>query len=383
MSADVDQDVLGLALADGLACAQIFFVRSGKVVGSEHFFLDVGEEEDQSEILRSFVEQYYNQTRFVPGEILLPLPIGSTTVIETWLSEKKGRRVHLRRPQRGEKRRLVEMVSENARLVLGARQERMNARQRHSEAGLKQLQEVLGLVDAPRRIEAFDVSNLQGSDTVASMVVLKDGEPVPSDYRRFRIRSVEGSDDYAAMREVVQRRFQRGLREQEELAELDAARHEEARAKVKFAHLPDLALIDGGRGQLNAAARVLQELGLDDLPVIGLAERLEEIYTLDQPDPIRLPADSPGIHLLQRARDEAHRFALGYHRQLRGKRTRASSLDAIEGVGPARKRALIKHFGSVRGVREASLAELREVPGLPEAVARRIYEQLGRAERSE
>ena len=383
MNADVDQDVLGLAVADGLACAQIFFVRGGKVVGSEHFFLDIGEEDDESEILRSFVEQYYNQTRFVPREILLPLAIESKSAVEAWLSEKKGQRVYLRRPQRGEKRRLVEMVSENARLVLAARQERMNARQHHNEAGLKQLQGVLGLADLPQRIEAFDVSNLQGTDTVASMVVLQDGEPLPSDYRRFRIRSVEGSDDYAAMREVVQRRFQRGLREREELAELDADTREEARTKAKFARMPDLVLIDGGRGQLNAAAGVLRELGLDDLPVVGLAERLEEVYTLEQPDPLRLPADSPGIHLLQRARDEAHRIALGYHRQLRGKRTQASSLDAIEGVGPARKRALIKHFGSVRGVREATLDELLEVPGLPEAVARRIYEQLGRAERSE
>jgi excinuclease ABC subunit C len=380
-SANVDQDVLGLALADALACVQVFFVRGGKVVGSEHFFLDVGEEEDQSEILRSFVQQYYNQTRFVPQEVLLPLVIESGDVVEAWLSRKRGGRVHLRRPQRGEKRRLVEMVSENARLVLAERQERASARQRHNEAGLRQLKEVLRLVDQPQRIEAYDVSNFQGSDTVASMVVLQDGEPVPADYRRFRIRGVQGPDDFAAMREVVQRRFQRALREQRELAELEPAVREDARAKAKFAHLPDLVLIDGGRGQLNAAVSVLRELGLGDLPAVGLAERLEEIYMQGQSDPLRLREDSPGIHLLQRARDEAHRFALGYHRQLRDRRTQASSLDAIEGVGPARKRALIKHFGSVKGVREASLAELQAVPGLPQVVAQRIYEQLGRNER--
>lgn len=382
-SADVDQDVLGLALADTLACVQVFFVRSGKVVGGEHFFLDIGEEDNQSEILRSFVQQYYNQARFVPQEVLLPLSIESEDVVEAWLTGKKGRRVYLRRPQRGEKRRLVEMVSENARLVLAARQERVSARQRHNELGLGQLQDVLGLLDLPRRIEAYDVSNFQGSETVASMVVLQDGEPVPADYRRFRIRGVHGPDDFAAMREVVQRRFQRARREQQELDELEPAARQGSLAKAKFAHLPDLILIDGGRGQLNAAVGVLHELGFGDLPVVGLAERLEEIYMQDRPDPLRLREDSPGLHLLQRARDEAHRFALGYHRQLRDRRTQGSSLDAIVGVGPARKRALIKHFGSVKGVREATLAELEAVPGLPQAVARRIFEQLGRAERFE
>jgi excinuclease ABC subunit C len=270
------------------------------------------------------------------------------------------------------------MVEENARLTLNEREERLNARERLNEAGMRQLQEVLGLADLPRRIEAYDISNFQGGETVASMVVLGDGEPASSEYRRFKIRTVEGPNDFASMQEVVRCRFVRAVKEREEIEALPEVEQASAYAKAKFAHLPDLVLIDGGKGQLHAAREILRELGLAHLATVGLAKRLEEIFTEDENDPIRLPYNSPGLHLVQRIRDEAHRFAITYHRQLRDKKTSVSALDKIEGVGPTRKRTLIKHFGSVRGVRAATLEELCAVPGLPSDVAKRIHEELGK-----
>lgn len=374
-----DQDVLGLAMAGPLACVQVFFVRSGKVVGSERFFLDISEEDDEQGIITAFVEQYYAQARMIPQAILLPTELELAEVIAQWLQSKRGSRVRLLVPKRGEKRQLVAMVAENARLMLAEKVDRENIRQQHNEAGLAQLQEVLGLPGIPHVIEAFDVSNFQGGEVVASQVVLVDGEPDTDAYRRFRIRGFEGQDDFAAINEAVRRRFTRALHEQEQLAALPLDEQEAASAKAHFARLPDLVLIDGGKGQLSAARLALVELGLEHLPIIGLTEKEEEIILANQDTPLRLAHNAAGLHLLQRIRDEAHRFAITYHRQLRDRKTVASALDTIEGVGPKRKRALIKHFGSVRGVKQATLAQLQEVPGLPEEVAKRVFEQLGGA----
>lgn len=377
-SAGADQDVIGLHREGDTACAQVFFVRDGKIVGRQHYFLDAGEAEPP-EIVAAFLQQYYSQNAFVPPEILLPAEPEEAEVIERWLSGLRGGRVRLRRPQRGEKRRLVEMVSDNARLVLGERLAAQARRLETDEEGLRQLQEILGLPAPPRRIEAYDISTFHGSEGVGAMVALKDGRPHPAAYRRFRIRREgEAADDYADMREVVRRRMERGLRERAELEELPPEARAVAARKARFAQMPDLIVIDGGKGQLSAARDALRDLDLEGIPTIALAEREEEVFIEDEAEPLRLPENSPALRTLQRVRDEAHRFALAYHRKLRDERTTRSALDAIPGVGPRRKRALIRHFGSVKAVGEADLDQLRAVPGMPEAVARRIYEQMRR-----
>lgn len=371
-----DQDVIGVAREGTAVCVQVFFIRSGKLVGREHFFLDTTAAEDLDELLTAFVQQYYDKASFIPRCVLLPAAIDEAEIIENWLSERRGSRVRLHVPQRGEKRRLVEMAEENARLVLHTELAKASRRQEANQAGLEELQQVLGLTDLPHRIECYDISNLHGQEAVGAMVVVEDGVPNPNEYRRFKIRTVEGANDYAMMQEVIRRRFTRGLREREELAAMPADEQEKARGQLRFAIFPDLILVDGGRGQLNAVRDALRDLDLESIPTAGLAERLEEIYVEDDPEPIRLSADAPGLHILQRVRDEAHRFALNYHRHLRDRKTTRSALDDIPGIGPKRKRALLRKFGSVKGVREASLEELLTVPGITRELAERLHEQL-------
>lgn len=360
---NLDQDIMGYARAGGIACVQVFFVRGGKIIGNEHFFLDAPSGETGQEILTAFVEQYYTTATFIPKELLLPEALLDEEVVTRWLTTQKGSRVYLRVPQRGEKKHLVEMVEQNAELVLKERLTRHERERSRREEGLRELQSYFDLDDLPLRVEAFDISNIQGTEAVGSMVVFLRGEPAPQGYRRFRIRTKDTPDDYAMMRELVYRRFARGLKEQE------------AGGEGGFAEMPQLVLIDGGKGQLNAARQVMTELGLD-IFTLGLAERLEEVYVDNQKDPVLLPRDSQALYLLQHLRDEAHRFALTYHRQLRAKRTTRSVLDEIPGVGPKRKKQLICHFGSVQAVREASLEELKAMPGLPQVVAERIHKEL-------
>lgn len=374
-----DQDVIGMARQDDAICAQIFFIRDGKLTGRDHFFLEGGADTPDEEVLSAFVEQYYADATFIPKEILMPHEVHDAEVLSEWLTGRRGSKVYLRVPQRGEKRRLVEMVAQNAALVLGESQAKRSRRMERVEEGLVILQELFGLEAPPRRIEAFDISNTQGTDAVGSMVVLIDGEPANSEYRQFRIRSVQGPDDFSMMKEVVSRRFMRGLQEREDLAALDPAQRRVQAKKARFAQFPDLVLIDGGKGQLGAARDALRELNLEDIPTASLAERLEEIFMEESGESIRLDPNSPALHLLQQVRDEAHRFALNYHRKLRTQRQHRSVLDEIEGVGPKRKKMLLKHFGSVRGVREATLDELKAVPGLPAEVAERIFREMGRS----
>ena len=383
-----DQDVMAFARFGDTVCAQVFYVRGGKLIGRDHFILETTESTSDIEVMSSFVQQFYDKTPSVPPSVTLQHPVEEPELIERWLSERRGSRVRLVVPKRGDRRRLVEMAAENAALVLQELRSQADRRAAEKERALATLQDVLGLDRLPRRIEAFDISNIQGTDAVASMVVMEDGEPKKSDYRRFKLRMTGGPNDFAMMKEAVRRRFARGLKEREELETLRRrieardgadpeleARLRKAEAEAKFARLPDLLLIDGGKGQLSAAREALRELGLDEeIPAIGLAKRLEQIFVEDEPDPIELPRDSYALHLLQRIRDEAHRFALGYHRQLRERRAVRSALDEIPGVGPKRKKQLIEHFGSVKRVREATLEELLAVPGLPRAVAERIYQ---------
>lgn len=370
-----DHDVIGFARGPETACVQVFFVRDGKVIGRETFFLETRPETEDSELLTAFVQQYYGKAGVVPPEILLQGAIEDPEVAKEWLSRRRGGKVRLQVPVRGEKRRLVEMVQQNAELVLQERRARADQRVAENERGLEELRETLGLDVLPRRIEGFDISNTQGTESVASMVVLVEGEPAKDEYRRFKIRSVQGPDDFASMREVIYRRFQRGLKERAELEQLPEPNREAAKAKARFTDFPDLILIDGGKGQLGAAREALRELGLSDIATLGLAKQFEHIFVEDDPDPIVLGKNSPALYLLQRLRDEAHRFALGYHRKLRGERAIGSALDEIPGVGPRRKKQLIQHFGSVRGVQDATLEQLLEVPGMPRHVAERIYQQ--------
>jgi excinuclease ABC subunit C len=333
-----ERDVFAAHQEGARAALQVFTVREGRVVAREGFLLDVPEPE---RLLASAIQQYYDQGREVPREVVVPAAIADQALLEEWLGRKRGSLVRIHLPQRGEKKRLLELVQRNARLAFDL--EWRHPRQQ-SEEILRALRDLLDLEVEPRRIECFDISNIQGSDVVASMVVFEDGRPRKSDYRKFRIRGLGGEpDDFAAMREVVGRRYRRLLEEGKEM--------------------PDLVLIDGGKGQLGAAAAALEELGLGHQPVASLAKREELIFTPGREEPLALPHSSPVLQLVQRVRDEAHRFAIGFHRKVRARRTITSELDDIPGVGPAKRRKLLSRFGSVRGVRGASVEELSSAVG--------------------
>ncbi len=339
-------------------CVQIFFIRGGKLLGQDYYFLEGTENTETPEVLGSFLLQYYSKVDFIPPEILVPEEVADQEVLLQWLSEKRDGKVVIKVPRQGEKKALLELVEKNA--VENLQQEllqRTTKKQAVREA-LEELAQALNLPRMPQRIECYDISHVQGAETVASMVVFEQGRPSPGEYRRFKIKTVEGPDDFASMTEVIYRRFRK-------------AREGDA----KFAKIPDLVVIDGGKGQLSAARAAMKDLGYEDLVTVGLAKENEWLYLERTADPLILPRHSQGLCLLQRVRDEAHRFAVTYHRLLRGKRNLASALDEIPGVGPRRREALFKHFGfSLCKIREASLQELQEVEGLPEEVAQRIWE---------
>ena len=361
-----NQDYVGYARHGELACVQVFFVRSGKVVGRDHYLLECSADEEGAEILRAFLQQYYAEASYIPREVLTPIPLIEPEIMENWLrSLRGGKRFYLRTPQRGDKKQLLDLVVKNAQIALDETRSRNTFKQRAMERALQDLQDLTGLPEPPERIEAFDISNLQGTNVVASLVVWDNGDFKSTDYRRFRIRGLEGSpNDYEAMREAVSRRFKRGLMEQDEES-----------SEQKFSVFPDVVLIDGGKGQLGVALEVRDELGLI-IPFLSLAEKREEIYLEGQSQPVILPNDSPGLLLLRKIRDEAHRFALTYHRNLRGKATRGSILDEIPGIGPKRKKDLIRHFGGIKKIRSATFEELQEVPGISAKLAAEIYQHM-------
>jgi excinuclease ABC subunit C len=340
-----ERDLFGAHVEGERAAVQVFSVRDGKVVSREGFLLDRLTEPEA--VLASTLQQFYADGRYVPREVLVPDDVPDRELLESWLAARRGGSVRIHAPQRGEKRRLLDLVVRNARLAFDLEWKHPR---RQSQEILRALRDLLDLEVEPRRIECFDISNIQGSDVVASMVVFGDGLAKKSDYRKFRVRTVEGApDDFASMREVVGRRYRRLLEEGKEL--------------------PDLVLVDGGKGQLGAAVAALEELGLGDQPVASLAKREELIFVRGREQPIALPRSSPVLQLVQRVRDEAHRFAIGYHRQTRARRTFQSELDEIPGVGPTRRRTLLSAFGSVRAVRSASEAEIAAVVG-PTTAAR-------------
>jgi excinuclease ABC subunit C len=355
-----EKDVIGLAQNETLAYVELFRIRNNKLIGQEHFTMEGTQGDSPTQITTSFVKQYYASASYVPSLILLQHPVDELTILSQWLSQQRGSKVELQVPQRGAKKKLVETVAENAARGLELAQlKEMKAEVISS--GLQELKDRLHLPRMPRRIECYDVSNIQGALAVASMVVLEKGWPKPAHYRRFRIKTVAGADDCAMIQETLRRRFKRG-----------------ETGEGAWGITPDLVLIDGGRGQLNAALEVRQELGLGSIPMASLAKENEEVFIPGDPQPVRIPKDSPALHILQRGRDEAHRFAISYHHKLRRKGFITSALDNIPGIGPKRRRALLKKFGSVKAIKEAPLEQLSQTEGITPALAKKIKDELGR-----
>ncbi|HLE59302.1 MAG TPA: excinuclease ABC subunit UvrC [Candidatus Limnocylindria bacterium] len=379
-------DVLGMARQEGEAGLQVLVIRNGKMIGREHFLLENAGDAPDAEVLASFVQQYYAAVERPPREVLLPAAASGSTGLSAFLADRRGGPVRLLVPQRGEKRRLVSLAVENAVEALGRERAEWMADAGKRDQALEQVAAALGLVRPPERIECYDMSNISGTSAVGSMVVFINGRPEPREYRRFRIRSGDTSDDFRMMAEVIRRRFSRAaaLRAETGAVSLAAVGADEAPedepAREPGWALPDLVIVDGGKGQLSAAEGELAALGLAELPIAGLAKRLEELFVPGRGDAIRLPAASQGLYLVQRIRDEAHRFAITYHREVRGRRALASAFDEVEGIGPVRRKALLTRFGSLRAVRAASIDELAATPGVSRDLAERLKLHLSREE---
>ncbi|MFW6386685.1 MAG: excinuclease ABC subunit UvrC [Bacillota bacterium] len=353
----VDQDIFALHRGEsGACCVQLLILRNGRLIGQEYFILEGSSGEEEGKIMGSFLQQYYEQAPQIPDEVLLNTRFSQRELLQDVLSERKGKKVKIQFPIKGNKKRLLNMAENNAEENLKKEEIREKYKKERTSGAVKKLREELDLEEDPYYIEGFDVSNIQGTDPVASMVVFKNGRPDKAEYRKFKIKSVAGPDDFAMMQEVVERRYSRLLREEREL--------------------PDLIMVDGGKGQLNAALEVLQELDLEDQEIIGIAKEEEEIFFPGESEPVRLEKSSTALHLLQRVRDEAHRFAVSYHRKLRSRRLTHSMLDEIEGVGPKRRQALLQHFGSLAEIRKANISQLKEVDGISGKTARKIYDYL-------
>ncbi len=370
-----NEDVLALVRDDGTSCVQVFFIRRGKLLGRETFFLEGTEDVDDAEVLASFIQQFYDEAAQLPPDLIVPASLDEARIIEQWLSKKGGHTVRIRSPQDEREAGLVEMATTNAQEILRVMKQRWAADKVRQEQALAELQRVLNLPAPPVRIEGYDVSTLQGTNTVGAMVVFVHGTPRKSDYRRFNVRTVRHvlePNDYAAMREMLRRRLRRLVEEPEEPITEKARRQDQV-----WRIMPDLILIDGGKGQLSVAVDVLREFGLEDqIPVIALAKREELIYLPGQAEPLRLARDSEALKLLQRVRDEAHRFSVVSHRARRARENLRTVLEEIPGVGPRRKQALLRHFGSLDAIRRASVEELARVPGMTRKVAEEIKRSL-------
>ena len=347
-----DMDVLGMAIDGPMACIQLFFIRSGRLLGRENYF--VQHEGDSPElVMTEFIKQYYGGSTFIPKELLLPMDSVDRELFSEWFSSMKGQQVDVSVPQRGYKKDLIKMAEENAQNFLAERRRQWQYTIDKSGGAVKKLAEVLDLPRLPERMECYDISHMQGAETVASMVVFEGGKPAKREYRRFKLKTVQGKpDDFASMAEIMERRY----------------------GNEKDWPMPDLIIIDGGKGQLNAALPVIRAMGVTDVPVISLAKRIEEVFVEGESESIILEHHTPELQLLQQIRDEAHRFAITYHRRLRGKRNLESVLDHIEGIGPKRRKALYKHFGNLDAMRVAELEELESVEGMNKKAALAVYE---------
>ena len=361
-SSGEDRDILAVEQDEEDAVVQVFFIRGGRLIGRDHFFLKNAAEDTRSEILSSFIKQFYAGTPFIPSELMLQEHLEEQELLEQWLSKKKEQRVHIRVPQKGEKEKLVELARKNAALVLSTDKERLKREEGRTIGAVKEIEQLLHLQGIVR-MEAFDISNTSGFASVGSMVVYEKGKPKRSDYRKFKIKGVQGPDDYASMEEVLTRRFQHGMDEQNQGA-----------IGSSFTAFPDLILMDGGKGQVNVALNVLEKLNLK-IPVCGMVKddfhRTRGLYYNNEE--IAIERNSEGFKLITRIQDEAHRFAIEFHRKLRGKGQIHSILDEIEGIGPTRRKDLMKHFASLDAIKNASVEELRELPSMNEKSAKQVY----------
>ncbi|MGN0158955.1 MAG: excinuclease ABC subunit UvrC [Brotaphodocola sp.] len=364
-----DRDIIAMAKDERDAVVQVFFVREGKLIGRDHFHLTVGLDEGKSQILTSFVKQFYAGTPFMPKELWVQETLEESDLIAQWLSAKKGQKVRVIVPKKGEKERLVELAQKNAKMVLDQDKDKIKREELRTIGAVNQIAGMIGL-DGVKRIEAFDISNISGYESVGSMIVYEEGKPKRSDYRKFKIRTVQGPNDYASMKEVLTRRFEHGLEEMRQLRENGVEKQ-----FGSFTRFPDLLMMDGGRGQVNIALEVLSELGLD-IPVCGMVKddhhRTRGLYYQN----VEIPIDrhSEGFRLITRIQDEAHRFAIEYHRSLRRKDQVKSLLDDISGIGDTRKKALLRHFKSMDAIRDAGVEELADVPGMNRKAAESVYE---------
>lgn len=375
-----DEDVFGMARTQGEACVQVFFVRGIQMVGRDFFTLDGVSDEADTDVLGSFLKQFYESALYVPKFVVVPIAVPETDLIEAWLSEKRGTKVQIVVAQRGTRRRMVELAAENARESMDMLRARWLADKSKTTQALIELQDELDLPTIPRRIECYDISNIQGTSSVASMVVFIDGHPKPAEYRRFRIKTVEGANDFASMAEVLKRRFARFQR-RDGAGDLESVLPpgydtDEPVQLEGWGSLPDLVIVDGGKGQLSAALDAMRNLGLKHVPLAGLAKQNEELFVQDLADPIVLPRTSQALYLVQRIRDEAHRFAIQYHRKVRTKTGMESALDSVPGIGPKRKRALLRKFGSLKGIREAPVEEIASTVGFTKTLAEKVKASL-------
>ena len=367
-------DVIATAPGSREAWVEVFFIRQGKLIGRDNFLMAGTQDDEPDEILTAFVKQFYDATPYVPPRILVQHPLEDADSIVKWLREKRKGSVRVHVPKRGEKRRLVEMVAENAEQGFEQLRLKQMSDTAAMDEAMSELQEALSLPNPPSRIECYDISNIQGTNAVGSMVVFEDGKPKKAHYRRFQIKSVDGVDDYSMMREMLTRRFKR-LSQSRRPRDDDAAQSEaggRTSGKNAWGIEPDLVLIDGGKGHLGAVLQVFLELGINDIPLASLAKENEELFIPMMTEGIVLPRNSQGLYLVQRARDEAHRFAITYHRERRSKKSVQSGLDLVPGIGPKRKRMLIRRFGSLRGVSNASVEEIAAVPGMTLSLARNV-----------
>lgn len=405
-----DEDVIGLHHEGPYSAVQVFLVRGGRLIGREHFVLDGHGEDSEAEIVWSFLVQYYSQTSDIPDEVILPVMVDDVESVQIWLADrrsesgnKRRKKVRVSAPKQGEKRKLIELANGNAREVLERLRQQWLADEARTTGAVVELQEVLDLTQLPNRIECYDVSHVQGTNQVASMVVFENGQPKRSAYRRFKIKHEHGSNDVLSMQEVIGRRFRRALTGQLRRAgelgswetseetradgqtqdgQVNGAVEHEQEPEGGWAEMPDLVIIDGGKPQLNAALEILDTMEITELPIIGLAKENEEVYVRERStgragvDPVLLPRTSQAMYLVQRIRDEAHRFAITYHRAVRGRTGLRSALDEVQGIGPKRKRELLRRFGSVKGIRGATLEELAAVPGMTLKQARVLKSSL-------
>ena len=366
-----DRDIIAMAMENQDAIVQIFFVRGGRLIGRDHFYVRVAQEDTQDTILTTFIQQFYAGTPYIPGELMLPLALSEKELLEKWLTSKRGFKVSLKNPQKGGKEKLVELAEQNAKIVLSSDRERIHREKKRTLGAVKEIEQLIGITGV-QRIEAYDISNISGFSSVGSMVVYEGGKPKKNDYRKFRIKGVEGSDDYASMREVLTRRFQHGLQEQRDQQIIT---ENEEKVLTKFKQFPDLIMMDGGKGQVNIALQVLDELKIQ-IPVCGMVKddnhRTRGLFY----ENIEVPIDrhSEGFKLITRIQDEAHRFAIEYHRSLRSKGQVHSILDDIKGIGPTRRKALMRHFTSMEELKSATVEQLKCIDTMNEKSAQQVFD---------